>query len=647
MEGKSPLDSRWIASLWKPLDALQHLFKKHRFPAFGLTLVAAILIVAILITNSSDAGDSDVLLLVSAMLTAIVGLCAYPAVNEKHRGAAVLLLCFAPAPTLVFGKRLAFAYSKLVPTRQREMVGPGAGRAPRPSPRPALAVETGGGGLAGDLRQVADVSEYHEDRSETSVTIHHGFSEEIVEKHIRENERLRIQLAGRNAENKRLQSELASALNRGAEEALLGDAAAQEAIAEARESGDLTKLKALLAAEYERHEAAPVVQTLAQRALELGVIAYLRAEWDDAWHWLGRVLSLSPKHYGANCLLGELELERGTVDQADVYFKNALDTAINAFEATPDDAKTRRDLAIVWDCVGDVRFARGTYAFALTAYESALELSTDLVSEDSENTQFRRDVEIHLNRIGNVRFARRDIEGALVAYEQCRRIAERLVALDPNDTNLQRDLSASWHKIGNCRFRQGDLEGALAAYEGNLEMAQELQANDVGRLVLQSDTCVSWMYIGDVKLTQRDWRSALACYERSVEIGKQIVAQDAGHKLSQSNLALAWFKVGMMRVVAQDRWRGIAAIERGLSIAERLSSRDQGCARWKTVLARIQFNLGRVIEDEEPNASHSYCATARQILEDLACNTDDPDVPELLTEVGDWAETVDKTDGEQ
>jgi tetratricopeptide (TPR) repeat protein len=92
---------------------------------------------------------------------------------------------------------------------------------------------------------------------------------------------------------------------------------------------------------------------------QLGEIALLENNMDQAFHYYSRSLQLNRTGYHANLDMGVMMSKKGKLQEAEVYFKKAA-------ESQPYDTKAPRNLGIVLEKMGRVKEARNYFLNVLT-----------------------------------------------------------------------------------------------------------------------------------------------------------------------------------------------------------------------------------------------------------------------------------------
>ena len=169
------------------------------------------------------------------------------------------------------------------------------------------------------------------------------------------------------ANNERLTSELAAALDRVESEADRGDPAARAAIESARQTGDVTRLQAVLVAEADRVEecvradAAEYVEL----AREIAAVAFLRGDIAEAERRVDSILRFFPDDRDAWTRRGHIHHLRGDLTAAAAAYQRVL-------ELSPADEAGR---AVALGNLGLIHQTRGELNEAERMHRKALPIN--------------------------------------------------------------------------------------------------------------------------------------------------------------------------------------------------------------------------------------------------------------------------------
>ncbi len=236
-------------------------------------------------------------------------------------------------------------------------------------------------------------------------------------------------------ENKSLKSNLSNALSRASSEAKAGDPAAKAAIADARATGDITKLQSVLIAEANRRE--KEVRDGAQDYLELcreiAGIAYLRGDIREAEQRLNTVINFASDDLDAHNRMGHIRQRRGELNAARESYRHVLDNATN------DGWR-----AIAYGNLGIIAKTHGDLDEAEQLHRKSLEIDEKLGNLEGMASDY--------GNLGNVAKSRDELDEAERLYRMALEINEELGRLEGK--------AIQYSNLGIVAQTRGDVAGA-------------------------------------------------------------------------------------------------------------------------------------------------------------------------------------------
>lgn len=137
----------------------------------------------------------------------------------------------------------------------------------------------------------------------------------------------------------------------------------------------------------------------------------------------------------------------------------------------------QRDLAIALVRIGDT-IAATDRAGARASYERSREIRKRLAAADPSNLLAQRDVALIFDRIGNIQAADARHAEALASYRDSLAIREKVAALDRANIGAQRDLALSHGLIGASLVALKQTEEAVAALRAGLTVVERYASSD-------------------------------------------------------------------------------------------------------------------------------------------------------------------------
>jgi tetratricopeptide (TPR) repeat protein len=404
--------------------------------------------------------------------------------------------------------------------------------------------------------------------------------------------------------------QLRDALARVKVDADAGDRSAQQAIAEARRSGDIDKLQTVLIREADQidDQVKGLAGNYVKLAHEIAAVSIVRGDLAEARKRLGSILRLTPDDVWAHIRLGDVEGVFGSVDAQRAAYCAALKVADEHAASDSTSVDSQHDVAAALDRWGNALIESGDIPAALSHYRRALAIADGLAQRDPANTAWQRDLSVSHEKIGNVLVAQGDLPAALTAYRKALEIAEQLALHDPANTAWQRDLSVSHEKIGNVLVAQGELPAALATYRKSLEIRERLVQRDSANTEWQRDLSISHEKIGSVLVAQGDRPTALTGYRKSMETRERLAQCDPANTEWQRDLAISHNSIGDVLVAHGDLPAALTAYRKFLKIIERLAQLDPANTQWQRDLSISYDKVGNVLraQGDAPAALNEY-----------------------------------------
>ena len=258
--------------------------------------------------------------------------------------------------------------------------------------------------------------------------------------------------------------DLKAALVRAGKVAKGGDAAAREALAEARRSGDAGRLQAVLVGEADKlgDKAKELMGDYWQLCREIAAVAFLRGDIEEAEKRIGIILKAAPDDLEAINRMGHIHMLRGRLEDAEKTYKRVLELAA-----------TQEGRAAAYGNLGLVYKTRGDLDGAEKMHRKALEIN--------EKLGRLAGMASHYGNLGLVYRRRGDLDRAEQMHRKSLEIDEKLGRLA--------GMASHYGNLGLVYQTRGDLDEAERFYRKSLEISEklglpELTANQYGNLGL-------------------------------------------------------------------------------------------------------------------------------------------------------------------
>jgi tetratricopeptide (TPR) repeat protein len=247
--------------------------------------------------------------------------------------------------------------------------------------------------------------------------------------------------------------------------------------------------------------------------------------------------------------IGNLRLDQGDLDAAEVAFRTALTIAEQRAAADPADRLAQRELSVQRNHLADVFEARGQLDAALAEYRKVLEVRKTLAPLDATNAQAQRDLSLSHASVGAVLRKQGRLQEALVELQASLAIAERLAADEPANRQWQQELALAQRDVARVLDAQGRSDAALAAYQAALVVTQQLARAAPSNVAAQRDLLGRYVELGELQERQGNPAEAQQAYCHAKAVVLMLSKLDPG----------------------KDEWR-----ERSIWVEERLRATQDG-----------------------------------------------------------------------
>ncbi len=232
----------------------------------------------------------------------------------------------------------------------------------------------------------------------------------------------------------------------------------------------------------------------------------------------------------AKMMLGELLLNLGRPEEAEVYLLAAVAHAHTATELTPTDRDNRRLLLNVeWLHARLITLHRDLTA-GVDYSEQLLEKQHALMAEDPLDRSLLRDIATSHRYLGEFYVKLDNAEAGLSHYQRAVEMRQRLIQLDATSIGRQRDLAAAIDMKATALWRLGRFEEAMVRHTDAAQVFTQLAASFPDDIDLARSVAVSAFNLGELNSalsTREDHppsmqatyrRAAAEQYQRALEI---------------------------------------------------------------------------------------------------------------------------------
>jgi len=246
-------------------------------------------------------------------------------------------------------------------------------------------------------------------------------------------------------ENEQLKEQLAKAIQRIKKIEAEGNRPdAEKALADARESGDMSGLQRLLLHDRDEHQ-----EALIQRNREIAAVAYLRGDIEIAMNAIDEILKALTEDLFALRWRGHIHMLQGRINEAESDYNRVLKLATD----TEDDKARAQALGNL----GNIYFRRGDLDKAEEMHRKSLEIKERLGLPAGMANSY--------GNLGLVYYMRGDLDKAEEMHKKSLEINEKL--------DQPEGMANQYGNLGNIYYRRGELDKAEEMHKKSLEINEK------------------------------------------------------------------------------------------------------------------------------------------------------------------------------
>ena len=329
----------------------------------------------------------------------------------------------------------------------------------------------------------------------------------------------------------------------------------------------------------------------------------------------------------------------------------------------------QRELATAYLRVGDVQgrpYASnlGQTDGALASYQKALLILEPMSSSNQQDNELKRDLATVYERIGNIQLRKGNGKDALDKNNKAMDMRQALLATDPSNKNYRREVADSYLYIGDAlQAKCLDLECMRTALEDPrraLEIRQALAKEDPSDLEIRRDIAQAYGRIsfrlsnfgqstGDKKYFQQ-W---LESDQAALMIRRELATANPTNARDRRNLADQLMATARAQGANADTAGALIGLRESLDIFKALSSADPTNSEARRDLSFVYYSLAAAYDQagETRAARENYAEVLRvdqELLDKDATNVEDwlnvhntfYKLSGLSKRIGDWAGAI-------
>jgi serine/threonine-protein kinase len=331
---------------------------------------------------------------------------------------------------------------------------------------------------------------------------------------------------------------------------------------------------------------------------------------------------LGDKLMRANFNLAWLNAESGTPVDALNFYQEAVDVLKPVVDSTHDRFHSR-DLAIVYNNLGNLQVELGRFDEARTSHEKALALRQGLVDEQSGDAYLLSDLSYSEHNLGWLDSKVSRPDAALTHYRKAAKLREDALERDPTKVALRADLANTLNNMGWVIASTGRKDEARDIYRRGAELLEQCVADQPNSVSYRSNLAQILRGLGELL----DGKDARVAFARAQALGEAIAAEVPEVHRHRSDLAMTLMLAGNLARNLKAYDEAIALNQRAVAFGEALARDQPDMVPYQLSLANSLNHLGLTLTDADrpadalplyERAERVYQAVLRKNARDIA-----------------------------
>jgi len=392
---------------------------------------------------------------------------------------------------------------------------------------------------------------------------------------------------------------------------------------------DLDRLPRLAAtaARLDRTQAIAATR-LGEVHLRLGQTAQARAAFQEAIEILGHLYDNAGERPQAGPALALVHERLGglyfhyehDLTQAGEHYERAREIREQQLDGAADPAAARRDLAVVYEQLGQVALRGGDVSQSQDLFWRCFEIRSHLARE-TNSPDSQRDVSVALERLGQVCLELREVDRAREYFERALAISESLAETDPGRETRQ-DLSVLYSLLGKIHLGAGDPLAARQEFDKSLHIRQELAAADPDDIPARRDVAIAFENLGNAALAAGELPAAGDAFRQALQIRQGLVLLDGDNLEFKRDLSISHETLARTYQRQRDFDAACGQLQQSKTLRQELHERQPDDAQLQRDLA-VTHNLlaAARLEQGNPQAAREHYQAALDLCQSLARRT--------------------------
>jgi len=288
------------------------------------------------------------------------------------------------------------------------------------------------------------------------------------------------------------------------------------------------------------------------------------------------------------------------------------------------DPSLQRELATAYQRVGDVQGLLNTQqnlghsSDAEVSYRKAAKIREALAAANPDDAAAKKDLAFIYQRIGQVCALLNDFPGAKENDQKAFAIYDALHKAAPNDTNASLSLAASYATLGRLFSLNGEWPPAVENDEKAVDLFEQASRTKPDERSVRLSLAAAYREACYDLGKSGDHAKARAACRAAVSINEGVAAANPNEVRTQLDLSAAYGNLGMTLADTGDLAGAIQNWRKALASAEPVANADPNNARAHVVLALAENQLGLMLAKAGQRGSLSHELKALEIRKKLS-----------------------------
>jgi serine/threonine protein kinase len=301
---------------------------------------------------------------------------------------------------------------------------------------------------------------------------------------------------------------------------------------------------------------------------------------------------LDDKLMRANFALAWLNAESGTPVDALKSYQEAIDI-LEPVVASTNDRFHRRDLAMVYNNLGNIQVDIGRFDEARMIHKKALALRQGLVDELPGNEDWLFDLSYSEHNLGWLDSKVGQTESALLHYRRAAELREQVLAQTPTQVHRRAELANTLTNLGWLIGSTGRKKEARDVLRRGVALLEQCVADQPNVVGFRSNLAQILRALGELL----EGNDARAAYAKARALGEAIVAEVPTVPRYRSDLASTLRMAGNLESSLKAYDKAVALNERAVALGEALARDYPEMIQYQFELANTLTNLGLTLVD--------------------------------------------------